>query len=227
VTSRICVSILPKTVTEAVSLIEGAEKASADFVEVRLDFLDSKAKLSDIVKSTKIPLIATNKFVNEKGNFTGSETERNASLVNAAKAGVQFVDINLSNANLKAQVKEIKQLGAKAIVSHHDFEGPIKQAEMKDILEKQISYGASVCKIVSTAKQTQDNLDVLNFVSENAPKTPLVCFCMGEQGKISRLLSPVYGAYFTFAALEKGSQTAPGQLSIKEMRDAYILLGTN
>ena len=48
---------------------------------------------------------------------------------------------------------------------------------------------------------------------------------MGEHGKVSRLLSPLFGGFFTFASLEQGSETAPGQMSIKEMRSAYELLG--
>jgi 3-dehydroquinate dehydratase-1 len=48
---------------------------------------------------------------------------------------------------------------------------------------------------------------------------------MGEHGKISRLLSPVFGAFFTFASIEKDSETAAGQMSISEMRAAYGLLG--
>jgi 3-dehydroquinate dehydratase len=48
---------------------------------------------------------------------------------------------------------------------------------------------------------------------------------MGEVGKISRLLSPIFGAFFTFASLEVGSETATGQMSIKEMQTAYNLLG--
>jgi 3-dehydroquinate dehydratase len=48
---------------------------------------------------------------------------------------------------------------------------------------------------------------------------------MGEQGKVSRLLSPMFGAFFTFASLEQGSETAAGQMSIKEMKAAYSILG--
>jgi 3-dehydroquinate dehydratase len=39
------------------------------------------------------------------------------------------------------------------------------------------------------------------------------------------LLSPLFGAFFTFASLEQGSETASGQMSIQEMRTAYELLG--
>ncbi len=48
---------------------------------------------------------------------------------------------------------------------------------------------------------------------------------MGEHGKVSRLLSPLFGAFFTFASLEQGNETAAGQMSINEMRAAYALLG--
>ncbi len=112
----------------------------------------------------------------------------------------------------------------KTIVSFHKVSGAFTAQEMQRVLNEEMDNGADVCKIVGTAKQVQDNLTALNFVSENAAKTKLVCFCMGEQGRISRLLSPVFGAFFTFASVEQGSETALGQISINEMRTAYSLL---
>ena len=96
---------------------------------------------------------------------------------------------------------------------------------METILDEQIASGASVCKIILTAKQIEDNLPVLSFVSFASTKAKLVCFCMGEQGKISRFLSPQFGAFFTFASLGQGTETAAGQMGIGEMRVAYSLLG--
>jgi 3-dehydroquinate dehydratase len=60
VTARICVSILPKNDIEAINLIEKAEHAKADLIEVRLDRFEISRKLSDLSASTKIPLISTN-----------------------------------------------------------------------------------------------------------------------------------------------------------------------
>jgi 3-dehydroquinate dehydratase len=48
---------------------------------------------------------------------------------------------------------------------------------------------------------------------------------MGKAGRVSRLLSPIFGGFFTFASLGRGAETAPGQMSIEEMRAAYKLLG--
>ena len=223
-TARICVSILPKNNLEALSLIEKAEKAQADLIEVRLDCLEISRKLSDVSASTKIPLIATNKLQSEKGFFAGTESERQQTLLNAAKNGFEYVDIDLSSPKHKEAISQLKLLGAKPIVSYHKFDGALNVSAMEKVLDEEISSGADICKIVTTAKQIEDNLPALSFVSFASSKAKLVCFCMGEHGKISRLLSPLFGAFFTFASLEVGNETATGQMSINEMRAAYNLL---
>jgi 3-dehydroquinate dehydratase type I len=222
-TQNICVSVKPKTNNEALTLIEKAETAKADFIEVRLDNLESP-KFSDLSASTKIPLIATNKLPNEGGSFAGTQTQHWQTLADAAKNGFQYVDLDLTNLKLKERIIDLKELNVKTIVSFHKFDGALNTQEMRRVLNEEISSGADVCKIVGTAKSVHDNLTTLNFVSENATKTHLVSFCMGEQGRISRLLSPVFGAFFTFAALEQGSETAPGQININDMKAAYSLL---
>jgi 3-dehydroquinate dehydratase type I len=224
VTARICVSILPKTINEASNLIERAENAQANFIEVRLDCFQTKVDLSDLVNSTRIPLIATNKVSSERGYFTGTETERQEVLLNAAKSGFEYVDLDLADPNLNEEVKSLKELGSKSIISFHKFDGTLSSSEMELVTKQEIDGGASVCKIVTTAKKIEDNLRVLNFVSKMSSKVQVVCFCMGELGKVSRLLSPIFGAFFTFASLEQGSETASGQMAIDEMRAAYNLL---
>jgi 3-dehydroquinate dehydratase type I len=222
---RICISILPKNNLEVLNLIEKAEKAKADFIEVRLDCLETSRKLSDFSASTKTPLIATNKLQSEKGFFVGTESERQQTLLNAAKSGFEYVDVDLSSPKHIETISQLRQLGTKTIVSYHKFDGALSVSAMENILDKEIATGASICKIVTTAKQVEDTLPALSFVSFASSKAKLVCFCMGEHGKISRLLSPVFGAFFTFASLETGNETASGQMNINEMRTAYNLLG--
>jgi len=210
---------------EAQNLIEKAEKAKADFIEVRLDSLETSRRLSDLSASTKIPLIATNKLQSEKGFFSGSETERRKTLLNAAKDGFEYVDVDLSSPSHHEAISKLKAHGAKAVASYHKYDGILTVSAMEKILDEQINSGADVCKIVLTAKQVEDNLPVLSFVSFASTKAKLVCFCMGEHGKVSRLLSPLFGAYFTFASLEHGNETASGQMTIGEMHAVYDLLG--
>jgi len=224
VTPRICVSILPRNISEALTLLKNAEAARADLIEVRLDCLEAAANLKEIAQSTKIPLIATDKLSSEQGFFPGTEVERQQRLLKAAESGFEYVDIELSSSTPK-EIDKLKQLGVKSIVSCHKFDAPLSRSAMDRVLEQEIASGASVCKIVIEAKKIEDNLAVLNFVVAHSAKTKLVCFCMGEAGKISRLLSPMFGAFFTFASLEEGSETAVGQMTIREMRVFYDFLG--
>jgi 3-dehydroquinate dehydratase type I len=212
------VSILPKTAAEALRLIEKAEAAHADFIEVRLDSLENLNSLADLAAHGKTPKIATDKSARP-------ETEQRQRLLSAAKSGFEYVDAELSVPQLEDLVKELKALGARPIVSFHKFDGSLDTSALNSVFEREISSGAEVCKIVTTAKQMTDNLTALNFTSAASSKTKLVCFCMGEAGKVSRLLSPLFGGFFTFAALERGNETAPGQMTIQEMKSAYALLG--
>jgi 3-dehydroquinate dehydratase-1 len=210
---------------DALKLLSEAEGAGADFVEVRMDYLEETRNLKDLAASTKLPLIATNKLESEKGYFKGTETERLQTLLDAAKSGFQYIDADYTSSKRVETVAKIKQFGAKAVVSYHKHDGILNASSLEKILDDEIAVGADICKIVLTAKQIEDNLPVLSFVSFASTKAKLVCFCMGEAGKTSRLLSPALGAFFTFAALDGSSQTASGQMSIKEMKTAYKLLG--
>ena len=206
-------------------LINSAEAAKADLIEVRLDLLDAEANLRELVESTKVPMIATHKMSSENGFSSNTEAERVQSLLTAAKNGFEYVDLDLSRPNLLEKIDKIKQLGAKPIVSYHKTDSSLSRAAMDRVLAQEIAAGAAVCKIVIAAKKVEDNLCALNFVASNAAKARLVCFCMGEMGKPSRLLSPLFGAFFTFASLEKGDETAAGQMTIAEMRLLYDVLG--
>jgi 3-dehydroquinate dehydratase-1 len=224
-TPRICVSILPKTATEALRLIEKAEDAHADLIEVRLDCFKDYSRLADVAAHEKTLKIATCKPPHCHGKFSGTETEQQQLLLNAAKNGFDYVDVDLTQPKLNETVKKLKQLGAKPIVSLHDFAETPSAAELSNVLEREIASGADICKIVTTAKRVEDNLVLLNFTATACSKAAVVCFAMGEHGKVSRLLSPFFGGYFTFASLERGSETAVGQMTIQEMRTAYELLG--
>jgi 3-dehydroquinate dehydratase len=57
--------------------------------------------------------------------------------------------------------------------------------------------------------------------------TDIVCFAMGSQGVLSRILSPLFGGFFTFSALEVGLETSSGQISLTELKELYRKLGVN
>jgi len=216
---------MPKTGEEAQKLIDRAEEAGADLIEVRLDTFEDVARLAEVASHGKTPKIATLKLASQGGRFKGTETQQRDILLNAAKSGFNYVDIELEATNPKKLANEIRELGAKIIVSFHNFNTTPEIAELTHILEQEIACGGDICKIVTTPNRVEDNLTLLNFTASASQRTRVVCFGMKEAGKISRLLSPLFGGFFTFASLGRGAETAPGQMTIKEMQAAYKLLG--
>ena len=224
-TIKVCVSIPPKTINEALELIEKAEAQYPDFIEVRLDSLNKHEQLADLAHSTKTPLIATNKSTKNHGSYSGNENQRLEILMDAAKMGFEYVDFDLATPNLKEMVASLDIAGTKKIISFHDYNCTPKMSLLNMVLKAEVFAGADVCKIVTTASCIEDNLRILDFVSRASKKAKLVCFAMGELGKISRLLSAVFGAFFTFVSLDRKRKTAKGQLTIQEIRRAYEALG--
>ena len=46
----------------------------------------------------------------------------------------------------------------------------------------------------------------------------IIAFCMGKPGKISRIMAPLLGSFISYASLEPEEASAPGQLTIQQMR---------
>ncbi|MEJ2272068.1 MAG: type I 3-dehydroquinate dehydratase [Candidatus Bathyarchaeota archaeon] len=224
-TIRVCISLPPKTFDECVDLIRKAEAQNADFIEIRLDYLDDYGRINKIPSQSKIPLIATNKSIKQHGAFSGTESDRQKILIEAAKKGFDYVDIDLGTRNQTKLISNLHKYGTRVIVSFHDFKKTPSLSELNNILNEMLFLQADVCKIITTAQSMKDNLLALNFVSDASKKTKIVCFAMGEFGKHSRLVSPLFGAYFTFASLDEKRKTAEGQLTLKEMNLAYETLG--
>jgi len=227
---RICVSLAAKNPSEIPAMIRKAEEAEADLIEIRLDYLnidlsDAANILEDLVREASIPMIATNRQYEQGGVRPQDENSRTQILIQAAEVGFQYVDVELTVAKLKSLIEKIKSYGAKPIISFHDFEKTPSFHDMEEIVKSEIDMGAEVCKLITTAYNIEDNLECLLLARKMSRATKIVCFAMGRKGLISRVLSPVFGGYFTFASLRNGEKTAPGQLSIDDLKMLYVKLG--
>jgi 3-dehydroquinate dehydratase-1/3-dehydroquinate dehydratase/shikimate dehydrogenase len=86
-------------------------------------------------------------------------------------------------------------------------------------LQEQYRSNASIGKIVTMAQTFQDVLRVLDLQAEAAEiGLPLIAFCMGPVGVISRVATLGLGGFMTYAAADGNLGTAPGQLTISSLR---------
>jgi 3-dehydroquinate dehydratase-1 len=191
-----------------------------DFFEVRIDLIG--AGWQNVVKGLRHPWLATNRSPQESGKGEADEGERVAKLVEAVGLGASMVDVELS---LKSLEKVVPQLKPKAtcIISFHDFKRTPPYAELAEIARRQVAAGADVCKVVTTATSFADNMTMLRLIKA-FPQTKMVALTMGSEGMASRILSPLAGGFFTYASLERGKESAPGQLTVAELREIYQMV---
>ena len=95
---------------------------------------------------------------------------------------------------------------------------------MENINNEIKKLNPDLVKIVTFANSINDNFKIFELL-EN--KKNLVSFCMGIKGQISRVLAPTFNSKITFASLEKSKQSAPGQISIDEMKNEYNIDSIN
>jgi 3-dehydroquinate dehydratase-1 len=192
--------------------------SEADMIEVRLDMVegDPLEVARSIQSSTSIPLIATNRWRSEGGNFSGSEAER-INLLHQASEFADFVDIEL-----RAEQRDelISQTNKPAIVSYHDFSGMPNPKDLRLILQDISSTGAAIAKIAVTPASLKDNLSLLEFLLE--ADMPLCIIAMGELGRHLRAVAPIYGSALTYGYISQA--TAPGQMSVTDLRQALRIL---
>jgi 3-dehydroquinate dehydratase/shikimate dehydrogenase len=195
------------------------QAALADLVEVRLDRLEEfrPDALADFVAACPKPIIASCPGPEAFGCFAGSDAARLERLRLAARAGCRFVDVDL---RLSLELGEVPA-PCHRIVSHHDVGGtPGDLAALHEAL-REVCYEGDVMKLVCHAECAEDGLRVLNYLREEG--RGLVAFCSGEAGAFTRLLAPIFGSPFTYAApadlpgAPVGERTAPGQWRVNDL----------
>jgi 3-dehydroquinate dehydratase I len=195
-------------------------EAAVDFWELRLDLI-GPAWLQ-VARSVTKPWIACNRSPQEGGQGQSDEPARTKELLSALEAGAAIVDIELRSQMLSEIVPLIKSK-AQCLISYHNFSETPPLRVLAEIVRLQLQAGADICKIITTAAWLEDNLTLLRLIKDN-PEIRIVAFAMGPEGRLSRILSPLAGAYFTFASLEQGKESASGQIPVEEMREIYRLI---
>ncbi|HIJ79447.1 MAG: type I 3-dehydroquinate dehydratase [Desulfobulbaceae bacterium] len=224
---RLCVSVAGPTVDSILALAIQAEPI-ADVIEIRLDSM-SRPEITPLFKELSTPLLFTNRPTWEGGGYAGDEEKRLAQLIEAAEAGAAYIDIELNTDHDLQQelLKAAHEKGCQTIVSWHDFKTTASSQGLLQILQKQYRCGAKIGKIVTTARNYQDVLRVLALQTEAAEMGfPLIAFCMGRAGMVSRIATVDLGGYMTYAAPDNGTATAPGQLPATTVRNILTELAS-
>ena len=205
----ICTSIQNKELAQIQALLEQLEMA-----EIRLDRCALEEEdIDELFGESDVPLVATCRL--------SEESQAPALLERAIQAGAKYVDLEMeAPAAIGRRIREAcRSCGTVLIRSYHNYENTPSREVLLSILERARTFGGEVMKIVTTAHSQADVHTLESLYQEAAPGT-LVAFCMGPEGRQSRLDALKQGAPFTYACVREEEATAPGQWTTEDLHKA-------
>lgn len=215
--------------------LDTALAAGAELVELRVDQIgdaDAVARLLETRPTGRFVLTVRGR--DEGGAWDGDDAERIALIERLGLLTPGYVDVELAtwrrSANLRQKVGLVcrrtdhpadadERRKNKLILSMHDFSGIPDDLEAR--FAELAETPAAVVKIAVAAGDACDALRVLDLLHRHAAAHPVIALGMGEGGLLTRVLARKFGAFLSFAALQAGGESAPGQPTIEDMRNLY------
>lgn len=207
----ICVSLAGITFEECVKLM-----AKTEFAEIRIDQLNLSDDQFSSLFAMKKNTIATCR--------PGKDADQRLALLKLAiESGAGYVDVEYeSDETFRKELLEYAHAHhTLVIISYHNFEATPSAEELNHIVDQSFKWGADRVKITTTATSQADCSRVMALYDKY---TKLIAFCMGKTGAITRVAAPLLGADFTYAAISKSLATAPGQLTVDELKEVYDVI---
>ncbi|MFZ0820768.1 MAG: shikimate dehydrogenase [Candidatus Acidiferrales bacterium] len=217
---NICAVVAAPTAARMLRALKQALRQSQT-AEVRLDWLRNDREIERFIRRIHVHgkqacLIATLRRREGGGRYDGSVGKQMALLEEAARAGCTWCDLEVESAaqvNLAA-ILALRRLGARVIISFHDFRRTPTRPEA--VVRRLAKFGGAAIKI---AAQTNNLGDAAKLFAASRRRKNVVVVPMGEIGLAARILALREGSALAYASV--AASTAPGQLSVHEMRDEF------
>jgi 3-dehydroquinate dehydratase/shikimate dehydrogenase len=227
----LAVPIAAKDLDQARQQIKAALAAGAEILELRTDYLENltidlvKNLIPETENATKqpLPVIVTCRDRKQGGAKPYPEQLRIGILAEAVRNGCDFIDCEYENF-LSAAVQEMLKpvladnSNTRLILSAHDFKSRFEDIERlyHDILT---ACPTAIPKLVYTANHINDCFEAFDLLHNTSGDS--IVFCMGAAGLVSRIIAKKLGSFVTFASINAEAATAPGQLTIEQLKGLY------
>lgn len=197
-----------------------AARPHADVVEYRLD---RSVDGVDALRSYDgvLPVLATNRVEREGGKAAATPARLDTLETAVEQPAVAAVDVELSairNGRAGRVVDRARAHDVAVVVSVHDFEATPDRKRLRRLLRAADEHG-DIAKLAVTAERPGDVLDLLAVTHElSTAGVPLATVAMGEVGRHSRAVTPLYGSRLGYAPVDPADATAPGQYDLETLR---------
>ncbi|PUZ67312.1 hypothetical protein GQ55_3G424800 [Panicum hallii var. hallii] len=223
----VCASLTARSPQEMAAEVAATAALGADVAELQVGCLDGFQPRRDLpvllAQPRPLPVIVAYRPKWEGGQYEGEDETRFETLLLAMELGAEYVDIEFKVADKFLKfLSGRKPETCKLIVSFHNYECTPSGEELLSLVDQIQATGADIVKIATAATEIDDVSRMFQvLVHCKVKQLPIIGLVMKEQGFISRILCAKYGGYLTFASLEKGKESAPGQPTVAELINKY------
>ena len=168
------------------------------------------------------PLILTYRTQSQGGKGEMSPLAYTTFVVSALQSGYHFAAVDVEY-TLAAELREkimttAQAVGVPVIMSYHDLN---QTPDVPMFLADMATTGADIVKLAVTPKNDADVDRLLTGTKEATISQPLITMSMGVLGQRSRIEGYQFGSEMTFAVLDGTPVSAPGQLTMTELMQAW------
>jgi 3-dehydroquinate dehydratase-1 len=201
--------------------VEPDARNHADAVEFRMDLAaDPLAALGEY--DGDLPVLVTNR-VEWEGGEAPDDPQRLDRLCDAVEHdAVEAVDVELAavtDGDADRVIACARDHDVSVVVSTHDFEATPGMTDLQATLRTACEHG-DVGKLAVTADTIDDVLDLLVATRAATLEGDTVAtMAMGEAGRHSRAVAPLYGSRIGYAPVDPADATAPGQYDLATLAD--------
>ncbi|MEJ7847213.1 MAG: shikimate dehydrogenase [Pyrinomonadaceae bacterium] len=219
---KICVSVCCQNAQDLAESIRRAEEFS-DVIEVRFDGMntDELPAAFAALDSTK-PLLLTYR-PKEQGGFADADLAERIEFWKSNDVSKEK-EVWLDN---ESDLSDVLKWPPENIVirSFHDFYGI--PGELNKLFDELSALGDAV-KIAYKVNEITECIPLWKILERaKSERKSFIPIAMGEAGKWTRILGLAHGAFMTYASLDPGSETAPGQISARDIDEVYRVKDLN
>lgn len=219
---KFCLPIIKQTKEELLADIE-KHSNTYDLFEIWVDHLEAidTIFLNELCKKLQNKLIIV--FRRKNGEKIVMSFDQRKEIIKIAIKHTCLIDLDIEEQ--KEDMEYIKDKNARVIASFHNYENTPRTSSLVKIIADMRMFDPEIYKIATfckTKKQAISLLHLLLDLKEQGKRA--IILGMGENGQITRIFGSLWGNEMIFAPADKESTNAPGQLTIKQLKDIFAIV---
>jgi 3-dehydroquinate dehydratase/shikimate dehydrogenase len=208
----LCISVAPVSRKLAKADLLNAA-GQADLIELCLDHFLKEPDVGDILQGIPKPIVVACRRAQDGGKFEGTDDERMTLLRQAIVAGPEYIELDLEMAAKVPRFGKTKRL-----ISVTSLGGP--PDDLDPIFEEAAAVKADAIKFAWPTPTFETAWPMIKILSQKR-SLPVVGLGIGRGSLALALLGRLLDAPWSYAALERGLESVPGQPTVGDLKDSY------